>query len=130
MGTFAQAQAIFPHSYEFHCNGQDDAGHIVAESGTIDFISATTAIGFVGLNLSNGVITLKQSFTGSFTNGTATPQGVGGNGIPKGCFTGSLTLTGDTFGVNSGFFGCYNESTHGFSWEETAGSVTCVGIEM
>ena len=31
------AQAIFPHSYEFHCEGQDDVGHIVAESGTIEF---------------------------------------------------------------------------------------------
>jgi len=89
-----------------------------------------TAIGFTQVNLSNGAIKFKESFTGTFTNGTASPQGIGGNLIPRGCFTGSLSLGVDTFGVNSGFFGCYNESTHGFSWAETSGSITCKGTEM
>ena len=126
----ANAQAIFPHSYEFHCEGQDNVGHIVAESGTIEFTGTATAIGFTQVNLSNGAISFRESFTGSFTNGTANPLGVGGNLIPRGCFTGALTLGGDTFGVNSAFFGCYNESTHGFSWAETAGSIVCKGSEM
>ncbi len=130
----AKAQALFPHSYDLACTGINGGGAALSLVGVIQFNGVISAVG--GAEFVNGGIIQFLSFTASFTNGTASAQGVGGNTIPKGCFTGGASFSGDAFGVLSGFFGCYNETTHGFDLTQTSSSLgtgaalTCHAKEM
>jgi hypothetical protein len=118
-------------SYSFKCEGQDDAGHPAGTAGVMAFTSATNAIGDVQINLSNGIITMQENFTATFVNGTAAADGSGGNGIPTGCFTAALSLTGDTFGVMEGLFGCYTKGKKGFNAvQSVSGTLTCEAEQM
>src|SRR5262245_56249141 len=134
MAGTARAQALFPHSYDMACTGSDGGGANLSLVGVIQYNSATLAIG--GAEFIKGAVIQFLSFSASFTNGTATAQGVGGNGIPRGCFTGKATFSGDSFGVLDTFFGCYNETTHGFDLTQTSSqlgsgsALTCHAKEM
>jgi hypothetical protein len=129
----ANAQALFPHTYELSCSGHSSSNNL-SLVGDIQFNSTTAAVG--GAEFVNGSIIQFASFTATFTNGTANAQGVGGNGIPKGCFGGTANFSGDTFGVLGHFFGCYSETTHGFTLTQTSSSLgantalTCDAKEM
>lgn len=132
VSTLAEAQTFPTRNYDFSCNGSTSSGP-VGEVGIIQFSTSTAAVGSAELNLNNGSIIRFTSFTATFVNGTANAQGVGGNSIPKACFTASAIFSGDSFGINSKFFGCYNEAAHSFDWVQTVssgGTLTCHGIEM
>jgi len=130
----AQAFPVNPTSYSLSCTGVKGGGGDLSLVGRIQFNNLTAAVG--GAEFVNGSIIQFASFTATFTNGTATAQGTGGNGIPQGCFTGKAIFGGDTFGVLNSFFGCYNETLHGFELTQTssnlgAGTVlTCRGTEI
>jgi hypothetical protein len=119
-------------SYSFRCHGVDDLARPSGSAGTIEFTSPTDAIGNVQLNLANGAINSRGSFTATFVNGTAAADGSGGNGIPTGCFTASLTIPGDSFGLMSNLFGCYTKGSKGFYAAQSGGGaqVTCEAGEM
>lgn len=132
LGT-AQAFPINPTSYSLSCTGVKGAGGNLSLVGRIQFNSLTTAVG--GAEFVNGSIVQFASFSATITNGTANAQGTGGNSIPQGCFSGSAIFSGDTFGVLSNFFGCYNETLHGFELTQTSSNLgsgtvlTCRGTE-
>lgn len=118
--------------YSFSCSGSYSGG-IDAEVGVIEFTSATAAVGSAHLDLGSGSVFTR--FTATLVNGTADSQGSGGNGTPRGCFTGRAFFSGDTFGVNEEFFGCFNRRSRGFDWIQTthlspAGPLTCRGALM
>ena len=133
LGT-AQAFPINPTSYSLSCTGVKGAGGNLSLVGRIQFNNLNAAVG--GAEFVNGSIIQFASFTASFTNGTANAQGTGGNGIPQGCFTGKAIFSGDAFGVLNSFFGCYNETLHGFELTQTSSSLgagtvlTCRGTEI
>jgi len=130
----AKAQALFPHSYDMVCTGVDGGGAALSLVGDIQFTSPIAALG--GAEFIKGSVIQFLSFTATFTNGTANAQGVGGNSIPKGCFTGKGTFSGDSWNVLNGFFDCYNETTHGFDLTQTnstlgsGAALTCHAKEM
>ena len=127
----APAEAKGPTKYSFKCDGQDNSAHPAGTAGTISFSDATDAIGNVQINISNGLITMREGFTATFVNGTAAADGSGGNGIPTGCFTAALSLSGDTFGVMSNLFGCYTKNKGGFNAvQSVGGTLTCEAGEM
>ena len=117
--------------YDFACTGTYPTDVPVAEVGIIQFTSSTTAIGSAHFN--KGDINEFTTFNATILNGTADAQGGGGNGIPRGCFTGAAFFGGDTWGINSNFFGCLNHDAKGFDWVQNAGlsgTVTCRGTQM
>jgi hypothetical protein len=135
-GLAGQASAfpVFPMSYSLSCTGTRSGGAALSLVGRIQFNNLGAAVG--SATFVNGSIIQFTSFTATFTNGNANAQGVGGNGIPQGCFRGTASFGGDTFGVLSQFFGCYHETMHGFELTQTASSLgagtalTCRGTEM
>jgi len=128
----ATASAKGAHSYAFRCQGLDNLARPAGSAGIIKLTTPTNAIGDVQLNLSSGAITSRQSFTATFVNGTAGADGSGGNGIPTGCFTASLTIPGDTWSLMSNLFGCYTKDLKGFYAAQSGGGaqVTCEAGEM
>ncbi len=126
--TYAKPAA---RSYSFKCAGEDNSAHPAGLAGIIKFTDPTDAIGTVFLNISHGLLTFQDSFTATIVNGTAAADGSGGNGIPKGCFTASISIGGDTFGLFSSLFGCYSKSKNGFNAVQSSGAqVTCEGQSM
>ena len=136
LGSSAHAVTpTYPYSYSLSCTGTTGAGAHLSLVGRMQINGPTSAIG--GVEFVNGSIIQFASFTATLTEGFANAQGVGGsNSIPRGCFQGSALFSGDTFGVLSGFFGCYNDAVRGFDLTQTssnlgAGTVlTCQGKEM
>jgi hypothetical protein len=135
-GVIAPAEAfpVFPMSYALSCTGTTGGGAALSLVGRIQFNNHVSALG--GAEFVHGSIIQFASFTATFTHGTANAQGVGGNGIPQGCFTGTASFSGDTFGVLNGFFGCYHTTVHGFELTQTSSSLgagtvlTCRATEM
>ncbi len=119
------------HTYSFKCAGEDDLAQPSDLAGIIKFTDATSATGSVFLNISDGLTVTQKSFTATVVNGTAAVDGSGGNGIPTGCFTAAITISGDTFGLFSGLFGCYSKNHGGFNAVQNAGAqLTCEGESM
>lgn len=128
-GTTSAKPRFKAHSYSFKCEGEDNSARPAGLAGIIRITDPTDAVGTVSLNIADGAITFRDPFTATLVNGTAGPDGSGGNGIPTGCFTASVAITGDTFGLFSGLFGCY--SKNGFNAVQTGGAqVTCEGQMM
>jgi hypothetical protein len=132
----ARAQALFPHTYGIACTGEDGSGNQLSLVGNIQFTSATAAVGGAEF-IKGSLISFTTLSPMAFTNGTSNPQGTTGNFIPKGCFTGTATCSSDCFGVLNSFFGCYNETTHGFDMVQTqytslgsGSALTCHAKEM
>jgi hypothetical protein len=130
----AQAFPVSPTSYSLSCTGTKGGGGNLSLVGRVQFNSFTAAVG--SAEFVNGSIIQFTSFTATFTNGTGNAQGTTGNNIPQGCFTGTASFSGDAFGVLNGFFGCYNETLHGFELTQTSSSLgagttlTCRATEM
>jgi hypothetical protein len=130
--TVAGAQNLPPHNYAFDCHGRTVSDTSFEEVGVIQFTSSTSAAGSAEIDINLGATVEFSSFTAVITNGTANARGTGGNGIPQGCFKGTATWSPNP-GMNTAFFGCYNETAHGFDWVQTAssgGTLTCKGLEM
>ncbi len=128
--TFAKPKGA-PRSYSFKCAGEDNSGRPAGLAGIIKFIDPADAVGTVFLNISDGSITFQHPFTATIVNGTAAADGSGGNGIPTTCFTAAISISGDTFGLFSGLFGCYSKGKSGFNAVQTGGAqVTCEGQSM
>ncbi len=136
MGYIADASAfpVFPVSYSLSCTGTNGSGGNLSLVGRIQFNTNAAAVG--SAEFVNGSIIQFTSFTASFTNGTGNAQGSTGNLIPQGCFKGTSIFSGDVFGVLSSFFGCYNETQHGFELTQTSSNLgsgsalTCRATEM
>jgi hypothetical protein len=98
--------------------------------------SATAGNGSVEINLNNGASILPSvaaPFTLTLVNGTASPQSVGGNSIPSGCFSGSEIFGGSLKGSIAKIFGCYSDTSEDFDFSDVGpknGSQVCHAKEM
>ena len=98
--------------------------------------SATAGNGSVEINLNNGasvIPSVAAPFTLTLVNGTASPQSVGGNSIPSGCFSGSEVYGGSLKGSIAKIFGCYSDTSENFDYSDIDpknGSSVCHAKEM